>query len=395
MKLTDRTIANLKTTGKAHKHFDGGGLYIFVSPTGGKLWRMVYRVDGKQKVASFGAYPAVTLRRARERRDKIKTLLADSIDPGIHLKEARKASAASEDTFESVAREWHVKFLHTWSEGHGGKILIRLVKDIFPIIGSLPIASIKPVKLLEAINHIESRGALETARRALQTCGKIFRYAVANGKAERDITPDLREAIPPSPQSHHASITNPIEVGKLLRAIECYQGQYTVTCALKLSPLVFLRPGELRGAEWSEFDFGKNEWRIPQERMKMGEQHIVPLARQTQALLRELHSFTGRGKYLFPSLRTDARPMSNNTINAALRRLGYSKDEMTAHGFRSMASTLLNEKGWNRDAIERQLAHAERNKVRAAYNFAEYLPERREMMQFWADYLDELKNTTS
>ena len=265
MKLTDRTIANLKATGKAHKHFDGGGLYMYVSPTGGKLWRMVYRVGGKQNVVCFGAYPAVTLKRARERRDDIKTLLAEGIDPGAHAKEMQKMSVKSADTFEGVAREWHVKFRHTWSEGHGGKILARLEKDIFPKIGAMPIASIKPMNLLEAIRHIESRGALETARRALQTCGKILRYAVANGKAERDISPDLREAIPPSPQKHHASIINPIEVGKLLRAIERYQGQYTVTCALKLSPLVFLRPGELRGAEWCEFDFDTNEWRIPAE----------------------------------------------------------------------------------------------------------------------------------
>ena len=236
---------------------------------------------------------------------------------------------------------------------------------------------------------------LETAHRAMRTCGKIFRYAIATGRGERDITADLREAIPPHTAKHHATITDPREVGKLLRALENYQGQFPVACALKLSPLVFVRPGELRCAEWGEFDLDNAEWRIPAERMKMREQHIVPLARQAVEILAELRGVTGTGKFLFPSVRTGARPMSNNTVNAALRRLGYAKDEMTGHGFRSMASTLLNEQGWNRDAIERQLAHAERNSVRAAYNFAEFLPERRKMMQSWADYLDGLRKNAS
>lgn len=392
MALTDRAVVNLKPKAKAYKKYDSGGLHLYVSPSGGKLWRLTYRHGGKEKLLSLGAYPAVTLAKARQRRDEARVLLADDIDPAEHKKEMQKiVREVTENSFEVVAREWHVKFRDSWTEEHGGKILARLEKDIFPHVGKNPIGEIKPPELLAAIRHIEARGALETAHRALQICGKIFRYAVATGRAERDITYDLRGAIQPPNTRHHSTITKPQEVGKLLRAIENYEGQFIVACALKLAPLVFVRPGELRCAEWVEFDLDNAEWRIPAERMKMREQHIVPLARQTLDILRTLHAVNGHGKYLFPSMRTDLRPISNNTVNAALRRLGYGKEEMTGHGFRSMASTLLNEQGWNRDAIERQLAHAERNKVRAAYNFAEFLPERRRMMQAWADYLDTLK----
>lgn len=393
MKLTDRAIVNLKTTGKIHKHFDGGGLYIHVSPTGGKLWRLFYRFDGKDKLLSFGAYPAVSLKMARERRDEAKALLARGIDPAEHKKQIKKAEVAiTEHTFKAIAIEWHTKFRSHWTPKHSGNIMNRLEKLIFPHIGDKAITLLKPGDILSIIRPIEARGALETAHRVMQICGKVLRYAVATERAERDITSDLRGAIPPRKEKHHATITNPREVGKLLRAIDTYEGQFSVSCAMKLAPLTFVRPGELRGAEWAEFDFNTAEWRIPAERMKMREQHIVPLARQALEILYELHKATGNGKYLFPSVRTDTRPMSNNTVNAALRRLGYGKEEMTGHGFRSMASTLLNEQGWNPDAVERQLAHAERNKVRAAYNFAEFLPERRKMMQAWADYLDELRN---
>lgn len=392
MPLTDRAIVNLKPREKAYKKSDSAGLHLYVSPSGGKLWRFAYRFGEKQKLLSLGAYPDVALAKARQKRDDARAMLADGIDPGEHKKEMKKVlREVTENSFEIVAREWHIKFRGSWTEEHGGKILARLEKDVFPYVGTLPIGEIKPSTLLAAIRHIESRGALETAHRTLQICGKIFRYAIATGRAERDITFDLRGAIPPATPRHHSTITNPQEVGKLLRAIENYAGQFTVACALKLAPLVFVRPGELRCAEWGEFRLENAEWRIPAERMKMREQHIVPLSRQSLEILRTLHSMTGQGKYLFPGLRTGKRPISNNTINAALRRLGYSKEEMTGHGFRSMASTLLNEQGWNRDAIERQLAHAERNKVRAAYNFAEFLPERRAMMQVWADYLDGLR----
>jgi integrase len=265
---------------------------------------------------------------------------------------------------------------------------------LFPRIGRRPIREVTPPELLAALRKIEARGHHETAHRAKQKCGQVFRYAIATGRAERDISADLRGALVPVVSRNHASLTDPAEVGALLRAIDGYEGQPITAAALKLAPLVFVRPGELRGARWAEFDLDGAEWRIPAERMKMGEQHIVPLARQTVTILRELKALTSFGEYVFPSLLTLTRPMSNNTINTALRRLGYTKEQMTGHGFRSMASTLLNEHGFPPDVIEPQLAHAERNKVRAAYNKAQRLVERRKMMQAWADYLDGLRCNT-
>ncbi len=393
MPLTDRAIINLKPASKQTKHFDGGGLHLVVYPTGGKAWRLSYRFQNKEKLLSLGMYPAVTLKRAREKREEAKALLAEGIDPGEHKREVAKVEAElTENTFENIAREWHAKFSERWEPKNARKILIRMEKDIFPFIGNRSITTIKPAELLTVVRRIELRGAVEYAHRTMQYCGKVFRYAIATGRAEHDISADLRGAIPPPKTKHHATITDPVKVGQLLRAIDNYDGHFIVACALKLAPLTFVRPGELRGAEWEEFDFSREEWRIPAARMKMNEQHIVPLARQSVEILRALHKVNGHGKFLFPSVRTDQRPMSDNTVNAALRRMGYAKEEMTGHGFRSMASTLLNEQGWNRDAIERQLAHAERNKVRASYNFAEFLPERRKMMQAWADYLDTLKS---
>jgi integrase len=270
--------------------------------------------------------------------------------------------------------------------------LIRLEQNIFPWIGRRPITEVTAPELLSALRRIEARGANETAHRILKICGQVFRYAIVTGRGERDLSGDLRGALSPVRKKHHASITDPTQVAKLLRAIDGYEGFFVTKCALKLAPLFFVRPGELRRAEWSEFDFEKVEWRIPAEKMKMRQLHIVPLSTQAIAILQELHALTGNGKYLFPGVRTLKRPMSENTVLGALRRLGYTTDEMTGHGFRSMASTLLNEQAWNRDAIERQLAHGERNNIRVAYNYAEYLPERRKMMQHWADYLDELTN---
>ncbi len=394
MPLTDRAILNFKTTGKPYKRFDGGGLYVHVSPTGGKLWRMAYRFNGKSKLLSFGAYPAVTLKMARDRRDEAKSLLAQSIDPGEHKKDLKRLSVAlAENTFEAVGREWHAKNRNTWEEKRAKAVLSHLENNVFPFIGKMPIASIKAPDLLSVARRIEDRGAMYYAHAVMQTCGRVFRYGIATGKAEHDITADLRGALAPHKAKHFASITDPRQVGQLLRAIDGYQGDFITACALKLAPLVFVRPSELRCAVWTEFDFPSAEWRIPAERMKMAEQHIVPLSRQALALFKELHKMTGNGKYLFPSVRTTSRPMSDNTLNAALRRLGYTREEMTGHGFRSMASTLLNELGWNRDAIERQLAHGDRDSVRASYNFAEFLPERRKMMQAWADYLTKLRKT--
>jgi integrase len=335
----------------------------------------------------------VTLANARAKRDDARKLLANDIDPGLDKQVKKHAKILSgENSFEAIAREWFTKHSPRWVASHSEKIIRRFEKDVFPWLGNRTITTISPPELLMVLRRIESRGAIETAHRVHQSCGQVFRYAIATGRAERDISSDLRGAIPPVKKSHHASIIDPKGIGELLRAITSYQGYFVTKCALRLAPLFFVRPGELRSAEWSEFNFDAAEWRIPAAKMKMRETHIVPLAKQAIATLQELHALTGSGKYVFPGLRTPKRPMSNNAVLAALRRLGYSKDEMTGHGFRSMASTLLNEQGWNRDAIERQLAHAERNSIRAAYNYAEHLPERRKMMQHWADYLDSLVN---
>lgn len=391
MPLTDTAIRNAKPTAKPVKMFDENGLFLIVTPSGGKWWRFKYRFGGKEKLLSFGTYPEVSLKESREKRDEARKLVAAGIDPGEHRKahKAAKLDRAS-NSFEIVAREWFTKYSANWVASHADKIIRRLEKDVFPWLGGCPIAEITAPELLTVLRRIENRGALETAHRALQNCGQVFRYAVATGRAERDPSGDLRGALPPTKQKHHASIIDPKAIGELLRAIDGYQGSLVTKCALKLAPLLFVRPGELRKAEWVEINFDNSEWRIPANRMKMREQHIVPLSSQALSILHELQALTGTGRYVFPGARTNGRPMSENTVNAALRRLGYSNDEMTGHGFRSMASTLLNEQGWNRDAIERQLAHAERDNVRAAYNYAEHLPQRRQMMQSWADYLDKL-----
>lgn len=389
--LNDPACKNAKPKDKAYKLSDEKGLYLEVMPTGAKYFRMKYRFAGKEKRLAFGVYPEVSLKEARERRDEARKQLSQGIDPGEVRKAMKAAQAEDANTFEVVAREWFAKFSPTWVESHSDKIIRRLERDIFPWIGKRPISEVNAPELLTALRRIEARGAIETAHRALQNCGQIFRYAVATGRADRDPSADLRGALPPVKDKHHASITDPKAIGELLRATENYQGSFITQCALRLAPLVFVRPGELRKAEWSEFNLDLDEWRIPAEKMKMRETHIVPLSRQAVAILRELYPLTGSGRYVFPSVRTNTRPMSENTVLGALRRLGYGTDEMTGHGFRSMASTLLNEQGWHRDAIERQLAHAERNAVRAAYNYAEHLPERRKMMQAWADYLDGLR----
>jgi len=391
MPLTDAAVRNAKPTEKPRKLSDEKGLFLLIQPSGSKYWRQKYRFEGKEKLLALGVYPDVSLAEARARRDEARKLLANGVDPSAFKQANKRAEQAIvKDTFEAVAREWFTKYSPNWSESHGSRIIRRLERDVFPWLGKRPIAVITAPELLEVLRRIEDRGALETAHRAHQNCGQIFRYAVATGRAERDPSGDLRGALPPAKVKHHPSITEPKAVGELLRAIDGYSGSFVTKCALRLSPLVFVRPGELRQAEWSEIDLDGAEWRIPAEKMKMRAPHIVPLAGQAVEILRELHALTGGGRYVFPSVRTADRPMSENTVNAALRRLGYAKDEMTGHGFRSLASTTLNEQGWNRDAIERQLAHAERDSVRAAYNYAEHLPERRKMMQHWADYLDGL-----
>ncbi len=389
MPLTDTAIRTAKPREKPVKLFDGGGLYLLANPNGSRWWRFDYRLAGKRRTLSMGVYPAVGLKQARDKRDAARKQLAAGIDPGLARKAERSADA---DSFEAVAREWHAKRSRLWVATHADKIIRRLERDVFPWIGARPVGEVTATELLEVLRRIEGRGAVDTAHRAHQNCGQVFRYAMATGRAERDPAADLRGALPPAKEKHHAAITDPKDIGGLLRAIDGYRGSFVTQCGLRLAPLTFVRPGELRKAEWSEIDLEAAEWRIPTERMKMRATHIVPLSRQAAEALGELHALTGSGRYIFPSERTRGRPMSENTINAALRRMGYAKDEMTGHGFRSMASTLLNEQGWNRDAIERQLAHGERDAVRAAYNYAEHLPERRRMMQAWADYLDGLKN---
>lgn len=391
--LSDIETRNAKPQAKPYKLSYERGLYLLVKPSGGKLWRFDYRHEGKRKTLALGGYPDTKLKDARERRDVARKQLADGIDPSENRKAQKQAREnLNANSFEVVAREWFGKFQPTWTEGHSSKIISRLERDIFPWVGSRPIAEVKAPELLKCLRRVENRGALETAHRALQNCGQVLRYAIATGRAERDISADLRGALAPVRQSHHAAITDPQAIGALLRAIDGYNGSLVTKCALRLAPLVFLRPGELRQAEWSEIDLDKAEWNIAAERMKMREPHLVPLSSQAVEILREVHALTGQSRYVFPGARTNGRPMSDNAILAALRRMGYAKEEMSGHGFRAMARTILDEVlGVRPDYIEHQLAHAVRDPNGRAYNRTAHLVERRKMMQQWADYLDKLK----
>jgi integrase len=388
MALTELEIRSARATEKPIKLFDGGGLYLFVQPSGGRWWRFKYRFQGKEREVSFGVYPDVPLKLARTRRDEARKMVADGVDPSAKRKAAKEARLV---TFQSIAEEWLAIQVKALAASTYDKARWMLSEFVYPRLGTRPIAEITASELLAALRAIESRGKHETAHRTKQRVGQILRYAIATGRAERDISADLRGALVPAVTKNHAAITEPLAIGQLLRAIDGYRGQATTHAALKLAPLVFVRPGELRHAEWSEMNLDAGEWRIPAPRMKMRELHIVPLATQAVHILREMFPLTGRSRFVFPSLRTNDRPISENTINAALHRLGYATDEMTGHGFRAMASTCLNEQGWHPDLIELQLAHAERNKVRAAYNRATRLAERRKMMQAWADYLTVLR----
>jgi integrase len=391
MSLKDTAIRNAKPKEKQYKLYDEKGLYLLVKKAG-KYFRFDYRYAGKRKTLALGVYPGVKLAEARERRDNARKLLQNDIDPAQHRKETkamRKDQAVN--SFEAIAREWFTKNKHIWSESHSRTIIRRLELNIFPWLGTRPVAFISAPELLAVLRRIEDRGALETAHRVKQICGQVFRYAIATGRAKRDPSADLRGALSPVKHGRMATITDPKKIGELLRAIDGYEGTPVAKCALKLAPLVFVRPGELRHAEWVEIDLDKAEWRIPAEKMKMKNPHIVPLSTQAVEILNEIQPITGMGRYVFPSVRTYSRPMSNNTVLAALRRMGYTKEEMSGHGFRAMASTVLHEQGWPSDIIERQLAHAERNSIKAAYNHAQHLPERRKMMQAWADYLDTLR----
>ncbi|MBI5936755.1 MAG: integrase arm-type DNA-binding domain-containing protein [Betaproteobacteria bacterium] len=393
MPLTDTAIRNAKPGEKVSRLFDGGGLYLEVAPAGGKWWRLKYRFGGKEKRLSLGVYPDVGLKVARERRDEARRLLAEGIDPGEHRKTTKSMKAElAANSFEVVAREWFTKYSATWVSGHADKIIRRLERDIFPWLGTRPASEITAPELLAALRRIEERGALDTAHRAMQNCGQIFRYAIATGRAERDPAADLRGALPPVKQKHLAAITDPKDIGALLRAMDGYTGSLVTKCALRLAPMVFLRPGELRQAEWIEIDLDGDTWEIPAARMKMRQPHIVPLSSQAVDILRELHALTGNSRYVFPGARSNGRPMSNNAILAALRRMGYDKDEMSGHGFRAMARTVLDEVlGFSPDWIEHQLAHAVKDPNGRAYNRTAHLKQRRDMMQDWADYLDKLK----
>lgn len=391
MALTATAIQNAKITDKTVRLFDGGGLYLELSPTGGKWWRLKYRYGGKEKRLSLGVYPEVSLRLARTRRDDARKLLAEGIDPSDNRKALKSAKAdRAANSLEIVAREWYGKYSTTWVKNHGNRILRRFERDIFPWIGGRPIAEITAPELLAVIRRIENRGALETAHRALSNCGQVWRYAIATGRAERDLSADLRGALPPVKGEHFAAITDPKRVAELLRAIDGYQGTATVRYALRLAPLVFVRPGELRNAEWAHFDLDAAEWRYTVSKTKT--EHIVPLSTQAVVILQELQKLTGEGRYLFPGARSTKRPMSDNAILAGLRRMGIGKDEMSGHGFRAMARTILDEVlGFRPDFIEHQLAHAVRDPNGRAYNRTAHLPERQKMMQQWADYLDKLK----
>jgi len=389
MRLSDTLIRKSQAGPKPVKLADGDGLYLVIQPNGSRWWRMRYFFAGREKMLSVGTYPEISLKDARARRFEIREQVAKGIDPSQERK-AEKESRST--TFELVAREWYEKRKHLWSEQYAGAILTRFEQDVFPVIGDKPVRTIGAADFLDCLEKMQKRGVLETAHKVKGKCSEVMRYAVATRRAGRDPIADLKGALPPVKSRHHPALTYPSEVGALLRAIDGYQGKSrVVVAALKLLPLVFVRSSELRYAVWEEFDLDAAQWRIPAERMKVSNPHIVPLSRQAVAILRELHPFTGPAGLVFPGIRSGARALSENTLNAALRKLGYAKEEMTSHGFRSMASTLLNEQGWPPDAIERQLAHCEENGVRAAYNYAEYLPQRREMMQAWADYLQVLR----
>jgi integrase len=388
--LTETRLRSAKPKARPYKLRDGGGLFLLITPANGRLWRLRYKVHGRESMLALGTYPATSLKTARRRRAEVRAALEAGKNPAAERRAERDSRA---NTFESVAREWLTK--QPFAPKTMKKAVWTFDDLLFPYIGARPIAALTAPELLGVFRRLERRGKHETAHRAKQRVGQVIRYAIATGRAERDPTADLRGALTPVTVTNRAAITEPREVAQLLRALCGYRGHPVVEAALKLAPLVFVRPGELRAAEWTEIDLDAAEWRIAAHRTKMRRQHLVPLADQAVAILRDLRPLTGRGRYVFPSPRSAERPLSDNAITAALRRMGYTGDQMSWHGFRAMASTLLNETGYPPDVIELQLAHQERNEVRAAYNRAQRLEERRKMMQAWADYLDRLRLGTN
>lgn len=404
-KLTDVQVRKEKPKEKPFKLSDGDGLYLEIMPSGAKYWRMKYRYGGKEKRLAFGVYPEITMAQARRRCEEARNHLANGQDPSAVKQDQKlQAKIAAANSFEAVSKEWLTKQTN-WTPSNREKIESMLRRDLYPWMGSRPMSDITPPELLAVLRRIESRGALESAHRARSLCGQVFRYAVSTGRAERDQAADLRGALPAVKSVHHAAITEPAEVAKLLLAMDGYQGTLVVRCAFLLAPLVFVRPGELRQAEWQEIDLEQALWTIPARRsdtedgrrvtaMKMGVPHLVPLSRQAVAILKELHPLTGGGRFVFPSARGQGRPMSENAIRVALRAIEYTNEDMTPHGFRAMASTILDNMGYDPKLLERQLAHDEPNAVKAAYKrelWRMYLPERTAMMQAWADYLDSLR----
>ena len=396
MPLTNTAIKALKSTDKTKRYFDGKGMYLEVSPKGSKCWRLKYRFNAKEKRISLGVYPDVSLKEARDQCDAARKLLAKGVDPSVHRKvQQQTARQSAENSFESVAREWFARQMPNWAEAHAAKVQRRLELYIFPKIGSRPIADIEPADVLDAVRAIEDRGIIETAHRTLQHCGQVFRFAVGQRTIRSDPTRDLRDSLSSAGKSRHfAAVTDPNKVAELLRAIDGYDGTPVVQAALKLGALTFVRPGELRQAKWADIDLDQAEWRFTVT--KTDTDHIVPLSQQAVEILSELHPLTGHGEFVFPSARSRRRAMSDNAVLAAFRRMGIGKDEMTGHGFRAMARTLLDEVlGFRVDYIEHQLAHAVKDPNGRAYNRTSFLKERRQMMQTWADYLDQLKNNTN
>jgi integrase len=396
MALTDVAIRNAKPGAKAAKLADGGGMFLLVTPAGGKLWRLKYRVEGREKLLAMGSYPEVSLGEARKRREEARTLIAQGKDPSREKqREKVRARIGAADTFKAIMEEYCSKRRRDGEKGWTPATAKRseyLLSQLDPSIGRLAISQIEPADVLTAVRKIEAKGNLESARRTLQLASMVFRYAVATARLRSDPTRDLRGALTAPKVVHYGAVTDAVRVGELLRAIDGYEGQGFTKLALQLAPHVFVRPGELRHAEWEEIDLEGAVWNIPAGKMKMGKAHHVPLSRQSADILRQLKEATGPAGYVFPSIRTHTRPMSENTLNAALRRLGYASEEMTAHGFRAMASTLLNESGkWSSDAIERALAHRDSDKVRAAYHRGAHWLERVKMAQWWSDYLDHLR----
>lgn len=391
MPLTDTTLRNAKPSEKQIKLFDGHGLFLLIAPSGTKAWRLKYSFHGKEKLISLGLYPTVSLKEARERAATARKDIENGIDPS----EKRKLKkSACQNTFEGVALEWHEQNKHKWSEVYAKTIMHRMKRNLFPQIGSKPVHLVSAPELLALLRKIEARGAKDIPHIVRSICSSVFRYAIATGRAERDPAADLKGALAPRVRRNLPSQTTPEAVGHLMIAIDNYPGTFVVRSALQLMALTFCRTGELRNAEWREIDLEDGLWRIPAERMKMSRDHLIPLSRQSVAILRKLQAYSGKDVYVFPNYKTEKRSMSKSALLGAIRRLGFENDEMCPHGFRSMASTMLNELGYNGDWIERQLAHVPRNIIRGIYNRAEYLPERRKMMQAWADYLDELRRKT-